>query len=306
MPLREVLGALPAGYELERGERGILAVERGRAERLARAGFGPDGGERLVASDLSGRSPLASIDAGEERWIVRSFQHGGLLRWLGERCFLSAARPFRELALAERLARAGIPTPLVVAARAMRAGPLGWKLALVTARVERSADGAEFLERMRRGELDPRERRSFLACAGELVGRLHALGFLHADLTPRNLLFSLDGPLSGGGAWVLDLDRGRIEVPLSDRQRSDNLRRLYRAVRRREARGRSFLRRADHLAFLRAYGRAAGLAGRWKEDWRSIVARDRRARLLHRLGWFLEERLGGGPGTRDGRAAVQE
>jgi 3-deoxy-D-manno-octulosonic acid kinase len=298
MGLRQVLATLPSGYAVVRGRRGWLAFELSAREELAGAGFGPDGGEDLAASGLSGRRPLGSIEAPGERWIVRSFHHGGWLRFLGERLYLAPARPFRELLLSCRLRSAGFPTPRVVAARAVRAGILGWRLALVSARVEGGIDGAHVLERMRRGELAHSERRRVFVTAGALIGRLHAAGLWHADLNPRNLLFSPDH----ASAWILDLDRSRIGPPLAPRRRLDNLRRLYRSVRRREARGRSFLRRGDYLRFLRAYLGAADPARSWRADWVALLARERRRAPLHRLGWWLEERLGAGPERRDGEA----
>jgi tRNA A-37 threonylcarbamoyl transferase component Bud32 len=287
MGLRGVLAALPAGYEVARGRRGWLACETSARRVLATAGFGPDGGEELPQSDLAGRAPLGAIQAGAERWIVRRFQHGGLFRVLGERLFLAPARPFRELLLAEALRARGLPTPRIVAARAVRCAPFGWGLCLVSARVESAVDGAEILARLRRGELTCSERRRFLESGGELVGRLHAACFWHADLTPKNLLFAVDLAT----AWVLDLDRGRFDEAGAARARRDNLRRLYRAVRRREARGPEALARGDYRRFLAGYARGLGGAADWRADWRAIVRRDRLASPLHRLGWWLEERL---------------
>lgn len=300
MGLRAALASLPEGYSAVRGRRGWLVVERGAEEVLRAAGFGPDGGERLAESDLRGRAPLGSIEAGSERWIVRRFHHGGWMRWLGESLYLQPARPFVELGLASRLRAAGFSTPRVVAARALRTRPFGWRLALVSARVEGVFDAAEALERMRRGALERTGRRRALATLGELVGRLHATGFLHADLHPRNLLLAEDLAT----AWVLDLDRGRFVTPLGRAARRDNLRRLYRSVRRREARGLAFLARGDYLAFLRAYGRGLGpgAGADWRADWRAILERDRRRAPFHRLGWWLERRLATGPEARDGRA----
>ena len=252
-------------------------------------GFGADGGETLPASGLAGRAALGEIEAGPERWIVRRFHHGGILRGLGESLFLRPARPFHELVLSCELRSAGLPTPRVIAARAVRSGPLGWRLALVSARVEGAQDGQAILASLRRGDLTPAERRAFLAAAGELVGRMHAERFWHADLTPNNLLF---GPAHS--VWVLDLDGGHFVRELGNEKRRDNLRRLFRAVQKR-ARGpglaRPFLTRADHLRFLTAYRRSVG-AGDWREDWRAIVRGDRRAAPVHRFGWWLEERFG--------------
>jgi len=296
MSLAAVLAALPEGYELLRGRRGLLACERGASATLLAAGFGPDGGERLRPSDLAGRAPLGSIEAGGERWIVRRFHHGGWLRALGERLYLAPARPFRELALSQALRERGLSTPRVVAARCIRAAPFGWRLALVSARIEGTSHGGEVLERMRRGELAHAARRRFLATLGALVGRLHAARFVHADLNPHNLLVSAD--LASG--WVLDLDRGRFADPLPVPARRDNLRRLYRFVRRRESAA-PCLTRGDYLRFLRTYSRTLGAEGDWRADWRAILRRDRLRGPAHRFGWWLEELLGDGPERRDAR-----
>ena len=296
MSLGAVLAALPEGYELLRGRRGWLACERGARATLLAAGFGPDGGEVLRPSDLAGRAPLGAIEAEGERWIVRRFHHGGLLRALGERLYLAPARPFRELAFSHALREMGLSTPRVVAARCVRAAPCGWRLALVSARIEGTSHGGEVLERLRRGALAHAARRRFLATLGELVGRLHAARFVHADLNPHNLLVSAD--LASG--WVLDLDRGRFVRALSAPARRDNLRRLYRFVRRRES-GASSLTRGDYLRFLRAYCRRLGPDADWRADWRAILRRDRLRGPAHRVGWWLEELLGDGPERRDAR-----
>lgn len=292
MGLAAVLATLPAGHLVLRDGRGVLVVAREAAEEFARQGFTLDGRERLPASDLAGREALLELRLGPERCVVRRFHHGGLLRFLGPELYLSPERPVRELVLAARLRSLGLPTPRVLAARALRAGA-GWRLALVSVREPGRDAGAE-LERWRAGALARGQGRKLATAAGELVARLHRAGFLHADLHPRNLLVAPDGTLA-----VLDLDKGRFFSALTDRQRRDNLRRLYRSVRRREARGGRFLTRGDHLAFLRAYARGAG--SDWRADWRAVVQRDRLSAPLHRLGWWLEARLGSGAETRDGQ-----
>jgi len=291
MGLAAVLDTLPAGHLVLRDERGVLVVVETAADAFARQGFSLDGRESLADSGLAGRQALGELALGARRCVVRHFHHGGWLRFLGRELFLSPARPVLELTLAARLRALGLATPHVLAARALRAGP-GWRLTLVSER-EPGLDGGAELERWRRGQRTRREGRALARAAGEFVARMHQVGLLHADLHPRNLLVGPDGAFS-----VLDLDKARLLPQLSDLERRDNLRRLYRSVRRRERREGAFLVRGDYLAFLRAYARVRG--SDWRADWGAIVSRDRLFAPLHRLGWWLEARLGDGPERRDG------
>ena len=291
---------LPTGYHLKSGRRGILAVDADLESAILAAGFGPDGGESLEASELSGRRPLRVLRVGGERFVVRVFHHGGMSRGLGPRFYLDPHRPFRELFLARRLTELGIRTPHVAAARARRQAPFGWRLDLVTRLIEGTIDGAAAVTRLTRGEPDGRVRRLVARRLGEVCGRLHAAGFVHADLHPRNFLF--EAHLADGAApWVLDLDGSRFVRGLTDAARRRNLARLWRWLRRREQRGR-FLLRTDAARFLRAYEEArGGQEGEWKGDWASIDRRERRGRALHRTGWVIESLLGSGHEQRDGR-----
>jgi hypothetical protein len=151
------------------------------------AGYGPEFDAPLSAADVAGRRRLFELEIGAERFLVRRFTHGGLLRWLTGARFLDAERPFREIVLSERLRAAELPTPLIAAARARRLGGAGWSLEVVTRRIEGSID----LGRVLAGEvgsLRPARATRLLAGAGRLVREMHEAGFFHADLTPRNLL----------------------------------------------------------------------------------------------------------------------
>ena len=113
--------------------------------RFHRLGFGPESDGRLEDSGLSGRHPMKQLDADGERFLVRSFHHGGLLRPVTGARFLDPERPFRELCLSHELNKAGLRTPQVVAARARIARGVGWYLDLVTRRVEGSLDVGRLL-----------------------------------------------------------------------------------------------------------------------------------------------------------------
>ena len=312
MPRWPLLAQLPAGVRVEEGRRGVLAVREDYAEALAERGFGPDGGEPPSDSDLAGRRPLGEFQLGGERLVVRRFRHGGLLRWVTRERFGDPRRPFRELILSARLEDLGLRTPRVVAARALRASGGGWRLDLLTRRVEGALDFAEWLEALREGRVPPVRRFAALRAVGDFLGRMHARGLWHADLNPRNLL--LEAPDGAGGfepprVWILDLDRSVLGPALEDGQRWSNLARLLRAVVRREERGRRFLTRGDHGHLLAAYRRALseelGVSGDWRDDWRGVRATHGRRSAAHRAFWRLEEALGGGAETRDGGARVR-
>lgn len=292
------IGALPPNFVLRRGRGSWLAARRDLLPALEAFGFGPDTDGPLVESDVAGRRPLAALEWGGERLLVRRFTHGGLARWLTGRRYLRAARPFEELLLSEALRARGVATPEVVAARARPMLPFGWRLDLVTRRVPGAVDLGEVLARARRGDVRAPELRRALAAAGRAVRALHAAGLEHADLNANNLLVPVAG--EGGPAWVLDLDRSRLRAQLPLAARRANLARLLRHVERRERRHGPVLSRADHLRFLRAYAGAE-----WRAEWRAVRARVDRWAWLHRLGSGLERLLGRSHDPREvsGKAA---
>jgi 3-deoxy-D-manno-octulosonic acid kinase len=292
MSLARVLASLGPEFRTQALPGAFYAV-RAEVERdLASAGFGPQSDGELRPSALVGRKPLWELSTRAGTFVVRRFSHGGLLRFATGRRFLDAARPFEEIRSAQHLERAGVPTPQIVAARARKAG-IGYELDLVTRRVEDAIDLGEVLARARRGDV-PRARIGLLAAAlGLLVRRLHRSGFLHADLTPNNVLVNR-GSLAGEDPRLvlLDLDRAQIVEAPTDAQRRANLRRLYRFVARREERDGRALRRTDYARFFQGYD-MSGAA--WKDDWRAIASAHARASFAHKIGWALESSLRGTP-----------
>jgi len=293
-PTLPILAELPAGYFVEEAPGGVLAVEAGSAAALHSLGFGPETDGQLEASDLHGRRPLFEFRMGDERLVLRRFHHGGLLRWATGARFLDAERPFRELILADALAKSGIATPEVIAARARFAKGGGWYLDLVTRRVENSVDLGLVLERLGRGELPDQVRRSLAHALGALLRRLHGFGLLHADLQPRNLLVSeadLVEAVTEPLLWVIDLDRSAFVGSLSDEERRANLRRLFRSVERRGKDKATLLRPVDYARFFSSYdpGRKT-----WKGDWRRIAADHARHGPAHFIGQLFERSFSDG------------
>ncbi len=274
--------ALGEAFDFEVGPRGGLAVRRSARRALQSTGFALDSDGATVDSELGGRNRLAALNAGGEQFLVRRFTHGGLLRWLTGRRFLDPERPFVEALLSEQLRQRGISTPEVIAARAVRAAAGAWRLDLVTRRIAHGRDLALEIEQC----AERRERARLFEHLGAWLLRLHACGFLHADLHLKNVLVTRasDGVPQ---LWLIDLDRSALRSELSERERVPNLARLARyAWRRRQELG---LRRQDFARGLRSYSPARDERRRL---WRAIVARLRSSALAHRAGWWLESRAG--------------
>ncbi len=291
--------------------RARLAIAADCAAALDAVGFNLEGREQLAPSDLTGRSALLEIPGPTGRLLVRRYAHGGLLRWLTRARFADPDRPMRELRLAHALRASGFPTARVVAARARPATGWGWRLELVSERVEGARDLGTWLEALRERTIKTRERRSVARALGAMLARAHNLGLAHADLQPRNVLVV---PRAGGWELLLiDLDRSELTARLNGTARHRNLARLFRAVVRREARGRPFLARADVMRVLASYraalaadpGRAADV-GTLHAEWNGVAHAHAAALRRHRLGWWLERRMGADPAARDGSARVRE
>lgn len=294
MDPKSLADGLPEGVRVISGPRGVLAVREDLAEAFLTAGFAPHDEPRPAQADAVGKRPLGEVRAGPHRLLVRRFQHGGLLRWLTGESFASPRRPFQEWRLQARLSDVGIATPAVVAARAVRAGALGWRLDVATERIAGALDLGVLLARRRDGRLADGSWRSLLAAAGRFVAELHRVGFEHADLTPRNLLAEAESLASAPRLWVLDLDGSRFaDGPLDEERRVGNLARLERHLLRMQSEHGAGLSRSDRWRFLRAYAPEHALRRRL------VRALQRRGGGVHRLGWLLERRLGRGRGSAE-------
>lgn len=278
------LPPIPGEYELELRPGAACARRRDWLELLAAANYSADAEPATRPSVLSGRRPLQELHTPRGTLLLRRFTHGGLLRSVTGARFRDPTRPFHELALAHELARRGLGTPEVIGARARAVAGGGWHLDLLSLRVEGARDLESLLVDRRRGSASPGDWRELLRAAGAFVRRLHEVGLLHADLTPKNLL------VSGADTrallfHVLDLDRSRLEPALGDAERERNLRRLLRFVARRESAGPRALRASDYLRFLSGYEPDSRLRHALA---RALWARHRRSLGWHRLGWGLE------------------
>lgn len=295
MDPKSLVQGLPEDVAVIGGPRGLLAVRRDVADAFLAAGYAPGDQPRPGRADAIGKRALGEVRTAQGSALVRRFQHGGLLRWLTGERFASPRRPFDEWRLQLRLTSLGVRSPAVVAARAVRATPWGWRLDLASERVADAQDLGVLLARRRDGRLADAPWRALLTAAGRLVADLHERGFEHADLTPRNLLAQIQVPPgSAPRLWVIDLDGSRLaDGALQAGRRVANLARLERHLSRMQREHALGLSRSDRWRFLCAY-----VADR-SERRRLARALSRPPRGWHRLGWFLERRLGRGRGAAE-------
>lgn len=237
---------MPDGYRrLRVGVAEVVARED--AAEAVRQAMGDDTLYRWAARhperrELHGRRPVyaAPLPRLGTRVVVRHAWHGGLLGPVTRDLFL-APRAAHELRVALALARAGVPTPPVVAYALHPAGALR-RADVATLEIAGARDGAEALR-----DTDPARRHAVLAATARLLGRLAAAGARHPDLNLKNLLFTFDAA-DAPRAWVLDVDRVRLRR--DDRGAlAANLARLTRSLRKWRARAALPLEESE-LAFL--------------------------------------------------------
>ncbi|MGA1608699.1 MAG: lipopolysaccharide kinase InaA family protein [Planctomycetota bacterium] len=153
-------------------------------------------------ADAKGRgSGVGRLDIEGRAVVVRTYRRGGLLRRALPDAFPTSARAVRELLTLARLRDAGVPVVAPICAASRRRGPLR-ELRLATLLIEGALPLPAFVAR------HPDLRRVAVRAAGEVVGQAFAVGLVHPDLHPDNLVAA---PSDGGcTVHLLDLDRARI------------------------------------------------------------------------------------------------
>jgi hypothetical protein len=216
-------------------------LQRGATEALIRKGCEevllPDGEryvERLLPRLLSsardvmlyrGRGLAVSfpVPGLGDRVVVRHYRHGGWLACLtGDFFWTRPPRPFLELAVSEEARRLGVPTPEVMAVVVRWVTPMLYRGDIITREVPEARDLLEFFSTETRSSVRRRTLRELAAS----IRAMHDSQLNHLDLNVRNLL------LSGGKAFLLDLDGARFFEILGSRRIRANLLRLARSMRK--------------------------------------------------------------------------
>ena len=194
----------------------------------------------------AGLHAVALADGGDA--LIRSYLHGGLLRGITGKWFVSRPpRPFAELAVTAAARERGLASPEVLAALVARGlGPWyrGW---LVT----RELKGTHTLWTALLERCSGDEKQVLLRQVGRALRMMHASGIDHADLNLRNILVLHTTP--SPEIYIIDFDKARLyQGPVPAARARRNLRRLLRSVNKLD-RERASVRPRDWDCLLEAY-----------------------------------------------------
>jgi tRNA A-37 threonylcarbamoyl transferase component Bud32 len=261
--------ALFVSTDFESAALALGLLEPGGLERALAQPAGPSGRARTAVVSLPGRS---------ERLHLRPVLHGGWLGPLLRDRLLGLARPLAELRVNARLRALGVPVPIPVLVAARRVSGFQ-RAALATVYEEGALDGFALLA----SPLAAAARQRAASAAGRAVRALHDAGARHADLQLGNLLFRARG--AGFDAWVIDLDRARMQAPPGARARMRELMRLHRSLVKWGLEPRLGLRaRASFFAAYTQGDRAL------RRALLRQLPRERARLALHALAWRLARR----------------
>lgn len=212
--------------------------------------------EQPGREEFQGRGATYGVTLGPVRAVVRHARRGGLARSFSDDRFLDHPPRFRrEIAIAEQLRAAGIPTPAVLAGVAYPSG-ITHTADVATERV----DGRD-LAAIVFGPQPPSgmARAGVWKAVGALVRKLHDAGFVHPDLQLRNVLAGTTPGSRLPAVWLLDVDTVRAIRLRPAAAKQANIKRFFRSWAKHNAAHGERLTADDRAAFLAAYNPALAL-----------------------------------------------
>jgi hypothetical protein len=217
-----------------------------------------------------GRGGIGRLTVADRILVVRPYRRGGALGSLLNDRYSQPHRAKQELEVLHKLQQEGVPVVAPLAALAKK-GRAFWRLRLCTEWLSDALTVPAFLAEY------PNRRRQTAEAVGLVVRLAFRAGLRHPDMHLDNVLVRPSGDRVR--AVLVDLDRARIDAPLTDRARDDMLVRMQRHLVRHRRSLPALPTRAETMRFLRGLGldrqqRAAAwrvLAGKLK---RSLARRD--------------------------------
>lgn len=239
---------------------------------LAEGGLAPFWGKLEPMPGAKGRGGIGRLEVGGRQLVVRPYRRGGAFGKLLDDRYSHPARARRELEVLHELQREGVPVVPPIAAVAKK-GRAFWRLRLCTEWMADTQTVPAFLAS------HPERRRQTAEAVGLVVRLAFQAGLRHPDLHLDNILVRPSGDRAR--AVLVDLDRARIEPPLTDRVRDTMLVRMQRHLVRHRSRLPTVPTAAETMRFLRGLGMERGER---HEAWRSLLAKLERS--LERRSWL--------------------
>jgi tRNA A-37 threonylcarbamoyl transferase component Bud32 len=227
-----------------------------------------------------------------DRFVIRHYGRGGLLRRiLGDR-FILGSRPFQEMLITEEIRKRGVPTAQVVAALCHRSWGPFYRGELITKEIPGARDLCAFLSDF--GEFRSKKavalKRETARQAARAVRAMHDQGVSHGDLNLKNLLVQTS-TRRGPKVYIIDFDRSKCVPGLSTQSKIKNIFRLNRSVEKWKAQGLR-IRYTDKARFFRAYARGDAdmilSVRRYLRNYRLVT-------LGYQIGWLIDRLLNPSP-----------
>lgn len=170
-------------------------------------------GETKGERQQGGRGEVTQLTVVKDRFVLRKFRRGGIMRFLGDRYLRNRAKA--EFDLTRKLFEAGLPAPEPAGVAWRRSG-----IFLRGLLITRWLEGQD-LDQFLRASADE----AILGQVGSLMRRIHDAGVYHADLQVKNVRLTPQGPV------LLDFDNARLHArPLPPLLRARNLLRFARSL----------------------------------------------------------------------------
>ncbi len=185
-------------------------------------------GEHALAQ---GRAHAVFFQHQDQELVLKHYQRGGrMAALLGDKYIGTShdrSRSFREWRLLAQMQKAGLPSPVPVAASVVQAG-LFYRADLITQKISDVVTLADFLQD---NKLEDKSWNEVGAC----IRKFHDANVYHADLNARNILFNPET----GVVYLIDFDKGCFRH-MGDAWKAANLARLQRSLRKFKAMNETF------------------------------------------------------------------
>ncbi len=172
---------------------------------------------------LRGRKPVALGRVGAYELVVKRMYHGGLLAGLTRDRFISPSRFHRIPRVTRHLHDNHVPTPPIAFVAWERRG-LFYSAEIGIVYIPNATDCSDYL--FPPGAAVPDDMETCIQKVAECVRSLHATRVFHPDLNLMNFLYEKPD------IWLLDMDKARLTSGLTPAQKTKNLQRLIRSIRK--------------------------------------------------------------------------